>query len=605
MNSPAQAIRNMLVLLSVIVVIAAMRAAEDVLVPVALAILMTFLLVPVVDRLHRWGVSRPLAVVVTVIVAFTLIGGLFYVVFLQFVDLVQALPQYRRQLRANLAELTGVLHGGVDQTTAAVEQLTRELRRSTSTPNPTGDIPQVEVIEPQRNTMEALGALVAPFLKPVGTAALVSVFVIFMLLRYADLRDRFIRLLGPSNLRVTTEALDDAARRVSRFLLMQTLINSWQGLCVAGGLFLIGLPNAVLWGALTVVLRFIPYVGPWMAASMPVALSFAVFDNWTDPLMVVALFVVLEFISNVVLEPWLYGTGTGVSSIALLVAAAFWTWLWGPMGLFLAIPLTVCLVVMGKYIPQLEFLHVLLGDQPVLEPHEQLYQRLLASNREEADDLLIAARRTSTLMEVCDEVIVPAIQLAEHDFARGSLRESKRQNVIVHIDRWADELLEEDDPAKEAKRDKVIGGPAVLCIPGFDRADEVCAKLLAVVLAESGLNVTVAARGQVRSLEAAVKPSAIVVSSLPPDAVVHARHACKRARSQYGPVPVIVGLWNAQGDLQKSWQRLEPAGATRIVTSFSACAGLLQSILSTVPAVSEEPAERAAEGAPGLTVNSV
>src|SRR5690606_31794583 len=187
----------------------------------------------------------------------------------------------------------------------------------------------------------------APLVGPIATAAVVLVFVIFMLLRLPDLRDRLIRLLGSEHLRTTTEAMDDAARRVSRYLLMQTIINAWQGMWVAIGLSLLGLPNAILWGALTVVLRFIPYVGPWLAAAMPVALSFAVFDSWVQPLLTVGLFVVLELFSNMVLEPWLYGSRTGVSPIALLVAATFWTWLWGPVGLFMAVPLTVCLVVIG------------------------------------------------------------------------------------------------------------------------------------------------------------------------------------------------------------------------------------------------------------------
>jgi predicted PurR-regulated permease PerM len=582
MNGSAQASKTIMVLLAVVVVVAAMRAAEEVLMPLAVALLMTFLLVPLVDRLQRWGANRVVAVFITVVFAFTVVSGLVYVVFHQVVDLVQALPQYQRQLRANLADLSGALRGGVGETTAAVEQLTEVLKKAAPAPPDSPGVRKVQVVDPPRSPMEALSTLVSPFLKPVGTAALVIVFMIFMLLRYADLRDRFIRLLGSRNLRATTEALDDAARRVSRFLIMQTLINGWQGLLVTIGLSLIGLPNAALWGALTVVLRFIPYAGPWMAAAMPVALAFAVFDNWTDPLLTVGLFVVLELISNMVLEPWLYGSRTGVSPVALLVAAAFWTWLWGLMGLFLAIPLTVCLVVMGKYIPQLEFLHVMLGDQPVLEPHEQLYQRLLASNREEADDLLNGALRTQSLLEVCDTVVVRAMQLAEQDFERGTLREAKRQAVLDHLDRWADELLDSTDPARRREQaDLQSGSPlTVLCVPAADRADEVCAKLLAVVLRDQGVIGRALTRAEARAIGNDEPPNAIVISALPPDAVVHARHACKRIRGQFAEVPLLVGLWQAQGDLQKSSQRLEPVGCTRLVTSFSACLSQLQVLMS-------------------------
>jgi hypothetical protein len=458
--------------------------------------------------------------------------------------------------------------------------LTEEFQRSHAV-TAAGRVSKVQIVNPTPNAFESLTALFKPLLKPIGTAALVCVLVIFMLLRFADVRDRFIRLLGQRNLRITTEALDDAARRVSRYLVMQTLINSWQGICVAIGLTLIGLPNAVLWGALTIVLRFIPYVGPWVAATMPVALSFAVFDNWTHPLLTVGLFVLVELISNMALEPWLYGNRTGVSPLALLIAAAFWAWLWGAAGLFLAIPLTVCLVVMGKYIPQLEFLHVLLGDQPVLEPYERLYQRLLASNREEADDLLEAALREASLTEVCDTVVIPALQLAEEDHERGSLREAKRKYVLDHVDQWADELIESGG---HFHRKPVTVGttvpvnlPEVLCIPGSDRADEVATKLLVAVLLGEGIRARAMPRSHPRPTEGSASPQVIVVSALPPDAIVFARHACKRARADYPDVPLIVGLWHARGDLQRSRQRLEPAGASRIVTTFAGCATQIQS----------------------------
>jgi predicted PurR-regulated permease PerM len=540
---------------------------------------MTFLLGPLVGRLQRWGINRVLAVFVTVVFAFAIIGGLAYIVFNQFTDLARELPQYRRQLRHNISDLTGFVRLGIGDTTTAMHEISEEFQKAQAA---AGRVSKVQVINPTPNALESLSAIFKPFIKPLGTAALVCVLVIFMLLRFADVRDRFIRLLGQRNLRVTTEALDDAAKRVSRYLVMQTLINSWQGICVAIGLTLIGLPNAVLWGALTIVLRFIPYVGPWVAAAMPVALSFAVFDNWTHPLLTVGLFVLVELISNMALEPWLYGNRTGVSPLALLIAAAFWAWLWGAAGLFLAIPLTVCLVVMGKYIPQLEFLHVLLGDQPVLEPHERLYQRLLASNREEADDLLEASLRQGSLAEVCDVVVIPALQLAEEDHERGTLRESKRKYVLDHVEQWADELIESGghfhgEPVQPASADV----SSVLCIPGSDRADEVAAKLLVALLAAEGITARTLPRTQTRPPEGAVPPELIVISALPPDAVVFARHACKRARAAHPDVPIVVGLWHARGDLQRSRQRLEPAGVSRIVTTFAGCLSQIQSGILT------------------------
>jgi predicted PurR-regulated permease PerM len=283
MNGPVQAAHSLRAFLAVVVTVAVLRYAEEVFVPLALAILLTFLLAPLVEKLQRWGINRAVAVIVSVSLAVLILGGLAWVVFQQFVDLVSELPRYRQQLRANLGDLTSALRGGVSETTQAVEQLTRELSRAAPGSRGASQIPKVEVVEPT-TPVESLRQLIEPMVKPVTTAALVLVFVIFMLLRLPDLRDRVISLLGSKNLRVTTEALDEAARKVSQYIVMQTVINGWQGILTAIGLYLIGVPNAVLWGALSMVLRFIPYVGIWVAAAMPVTLSFALFDNWAQPL---------------------------------------------------------------------------------------------------------------------------------------------------------------------------------------------------------------------------------------------------------------------------------------------------------------------------------
>jgi len=578
MNGSGQASSFLSISLGVVIVVGVLRYAQDVFMPLALSILLTFLLAPLVERLQHWKFNRVIAVAVSVSLAFGLIGAIAYVVLDQFVDLVNQLPRYRQQLRTNLMSLSGVLQDGVSETMRAVDQLTRELNRvAPAVVEPMG-VRKVEIVPPAKNAFHAVTSMIGPLIKPVGTSAIVIVFVIFMLLKLPDLRDRVIRLLGSRNLRVTTEALDDAAKRVSRYLLMQTLINLWQGTLVTLGLHFLGLPNAMLWGALTMALRFIPYVGPWVAASMPVALSFAVFDSWTQPLLVVGWFIVLELVSNMVLEPWLYGSRTGVSPVALLVAAVFWTWLWGTVGLFLAIPLTVCLVVMGKYMPQLEFLQVLLGDQPVLEPQERLYQRLLASNRDEADDLLEDALRTTSLLEVCDRIIVPAMQLAEDDHDRGAMKNTKRQQVLAHINHWADELIDSRKHANARKAEPVSTDaadagaktftPYVYCIPAGDQADEITAKLLVAVLLEHGITASTTRAADLSECPSSV----IVVSALPPDAVTPARAVCRRLRATLGPSPlVLVGLWHATGDSLKAWQRLESAGASRMLTSFAVC----------------------------------
>jgi predicted PurR-regulated permease PerM len=573
MNSPVQASHSLRVFLAVVVAVAVLRYAQDVFVPLALAILLTFLLAPLVEKLQRMHINRAVAVLFAVALTIFILGGLLWIVFHQFTDLAGQLPTYRRQLRANIADLTGALKGGVSSTTQAMEQLSRELGRVAPTDRELANVPKMQVVEPA-TPMRALGNFLAPFVKPVSTTALVIVFVIFMLLRLPDLRDRIISLLGSKNIRVTTEALDEAASKVSRYLLTFTIINGVQGIGTALGLYLIGVPNAVLWGALTMALRFIPYVGIWVAAAIPIALSFAIFDHWSQPAMVAGLFVALEAISYIALEPWLIGSRTGVSPIALLVAAAFWTWLWGPIGLLLAIPVTVCLVVMGKYIPQLAFLYTLLGDQPVLAPHERLYQRLLASNRDDADELLEEAARTQSRGEVCETIILPALQLAEDDHDRGILPDAKRMLIFEHIEQWADDFIavEHVPLAPPGNPTSPSFGTTVLCVPAEDRADQISSKLLTSLLLEHGIK----ARTALNGWEDEAKPDAVVISALPPDAVTAARRTCRALRQRWHDVPILVGLWSAAGDPERARRRLESIGANSVCTSFGECIALLE-----------------------------
>jgi predicted PurR-regulated permease PerM len=593
MAAPVQGSYSLRVFLAIVIAVAVLRYAQDVFLPLALAILLTFLLAPLVDRLQRLRINRVVAVIVCVVLTMLILGGLLWVVFHQFTDLANQLPNYRRQLRANLAGVTGLLKSGVASTAEAVDQLTREFGRVAPVDQSLAKVPKVQMVEPALSPMRAVGTFIGPFMKPLGTTALVIVFVIFMLLRLPDLRDRVIGLLGSKNLRVTTEALDEAARKVSRYLVMQTMINSFQGVGTAAGLYLLGVPNAVLWGALTMALRFVPYIGIWVAASLPIALSFAIFDHWSQPALVAALYVGLEGVSYLVLEPWLYGSRTGVSPIALLVAAAFWTWLWGPIGLLLAIPMTVCLVVMGKYIPQLQFLYTLMGDQPVLEPHEQLYQRLLASNSDEADELLEEAVRTKSRGEVCDSVIVPALQLAEADHDHGTLPDHQRAVVFDHIEQWADEFiaLREVPRAPPGNPTSPAFGATVLCIAAEDQADNISAKLLTALLLEHGLK----PRTPTNALTEEARPDAVVISALPPDAVTAARRCCRAVRQRWHDVPILVGLWNANGRAERSRQRLEAVGANDICMSFAECIAMLEIRFATGKRPQEALNRRAAQ----------
>jgi predicted PurR-regulated permease PerM len=583
-------------LFTTVIVVTVLKVAQEVFIPLALAILCTFLLAPMVELLTRCYFKRLLAVIVSLALGLALIVGLGTLVFNQFADLANELPSYQRQLRTNLTQFGGALRGGVAQTTHAFEALTKEIDRvAPSEPKPRG-VAKVQVIEPPATALDTIGNVVGPIVRPLGTTLAVIVLVAFMLLRLPDLRDRILRLLGARYLHLTTEALNDAASRVSRYLLMQIVINGWTGLAVTAGLWALNVPNAVLWGALTLVLRFIPYVGVWMAAAIPLAVSFAVFDDWTRPLMVFGLFAVLELFAWSVLEPWLYGSHTGISPVALLLAAGFWTWLWGFAGLFLAVPMTVCAVVMGKYIPQLKFLQVLLGDEPVLKPHERLYQRLLSSNRDEADSVLHAALRHSSILEVCDAIIVPAMLRAEEDHDRGTLTDARRQTILEHINEWVDERLELMTPSRLGFASAQSPAPAatVLCVPASGRADEIIAKLFQAAVIERNLTVRIIGPDAAEIIEGERGTRAIVISAVPPEAVTAARAVCKRMRVQNSQIPLFVGLWSPVGDLDRARQRLAAAGATQTVVTFAEC--LLQVETAMAPRIVQEPQPLAVPG---------
>ena len=604
MNGPGQASGTRAVLLTVVIVVAVLRLAQEVFIPLALAILFTFLLAPLVGRLHHWGVNRLLAVLVSVAIALTLIGTLGNVAFNQFSDLAHELPGYQRQLHENLTHIRGALRGGIADTSQFIEQITKELQRVAPTQPLPNDVRKVQVVEPSPTPLQMVKELIGPLLKPFGTALVVITLVIFMLLRLPDLRERLIRVLGRRNLYHTTEALSDAAQRVSRYLLMQLLINSWTGLVVGLGLWALNVPNPGLWGALALLSRFIPYVGVWTAAVIPFLLSFAVSDDLTRPLLVLALFAILELFNYAVLEPWLYANHTGISPVALLLAAAFWTWLWGAAGLLLAVPMTVCVAVMSKYIPQLEFLQVLLGDEPVLEPHQRLYQRLLASNRDAADVLLDETLRVSgSMLEAADVVIVPAIRLMEADYDRRALGAAKRKNVLEHINQWVEERLDSLDGRAPGNRgDKGNRGardatapkphPWILCIPAADRADEIVAKLLVSALLERGVGAAFMkpeALERVSLGEGGRAVDAVVVSALPPEALAPARAVCRAVRGQTEALPILVGLWDPDGDLQKPRQRLEAARAARLVVNFAECVAALEALPTPAAAVAQPP----------------
>jgi hypothetical protein len=361
-------------------------------------------------------------------------------------------------------------------------------------------------------------------------------------------------LFGASHLHATTEALTDVTERVSRYLRMQFLINAGYGLSVALGMWLIGVPNAVMWGVLSFALRFLPYIGPWMSAVMPLFVSIGHFEGWRQPLMVVAWFTLLELIVNNVAEPLLYGRSTGVSGVGVIVAAIFWTWIWGAIGLVLAMPLTVCAVVLAKYIPSLRFLTILIGDQSPMTDEERVYQRLLAGDSEEARQLVLARLRVSPLVEVYDQVLIPALNLAEAGRHAGVLHEEQEEAIDETSRELIDELGEvaqADRAIKAAETESAHGKEArVMCIPLRDAADEISGLMLKQLLEIEGFEVVMAAAesltGELVESVQSHKVDIAVISILPPLPPRSSRLLCRRLRAQYPELPIIVGYWGQE-----------------------------------------------------------
>jgi len=566
-------------------VIAALYFAREVCIPLALALLLSFLLGPLVVRLRRFGVGRKTSVVLSVGSAIALLGLITWLMASQVYDLAAKLPQYESNMQNKVRSFSKPGGGIVSKVSRVLHELTRDVGKSEDgkgTSAPTAKPVPVEVHQPEPTAFQVVGNLITPLAQPLMTAGIVIVFVIFMLLNREDLRDRLIRLVGAGRLNLTTQALDDAAHRVSRFLLAQLFVNLCYGVPIAIALFFLKVPNPLLWGLMATLLRFIPYLGPWLAASMPCALSFAVDPGWGMLLGTLGVFVGMELVTYNLLEPWIYGSSTGISPIAILGAAVFWAWLWGPIGLLLATPLTVCVVVIGRYVPRLEFLSVLLGDEPVLTPEARFYQRLLAMNYDEAVDIAELYAMEKSIPELFEQVFIPALILVEGDRHRGSL-EPERERFIFEITRELIQELPERIAAMKAEKDHAETvpphapdsneQPAVLCLAAADEADELAAQMLTQLLVNRGIaakSIGAAALAAER-LEAVHQEGVqiVCVSGVPPGAVAPARYLCKKLQGSLPEVKIVVGIWQANPDLARLQHRLGPNLAQSVVKTLS------------------------------------
>jgi predicted PurR-regulated permease PerM len=582
-------------LIVAVLIIFFLYMGREILQPLVIAALLGFILAPLVRWLRGLRLWRFPSVVVTVLCAIAVLAALGATVGFQVAQLAEDLPKYESNLRAKIRTLGGgsLTSSALDRASSTLQDLQSEIAKSSplATTSPAKKPLLVEVRQPELQGLQSIANIVRPLLSPLATTALVILFLMFILLRREDIRDRFLRLAGTADLQRSTAALDDAGARLSRFFLMQTLLNTGFGLVIGTGLWVIGVPNAVLWGILAGLMRFVPFVGSIIAAFFPIALAAAVDPGWTMVLATAALFMVAEPLAGQVIEPVLYGQHTGLSPIAVVISTLFWALLWGPIGLLLATPLTVCLVVLGRHIEALEFIEVLLGDEPALEPEEQFYQRLLAGDATEAADQAEKRLKEQSLSAYYDSVPMKALALAQGDAAHGRLAADKQQamrdTMAEIVDDLADHVdetpaLEEDKPpspqipvlsAEQLRAGWRVDHP-VLCIASRSPLDEAACAMLAQLLEKHGLatkvepfaNVAAAKTLKIAALDAPlVCLSYFGVAGNP----AHVRFLIRRLKRLMPRAKFLAGYWMLGEDPEKGEDWKLAVGADFVTTSLA------------------------------------
>ena len=602
-------------------VIAALYFGSEILVPIALAILLSFALAPSVRFLHKIGLGRIAPVGITVVLAFVIIAGLVGVIAMQLKELSSDLPRYETTMVRKIQYVKGMSSGGgLQKLEDAVAKLTQALNRSPQAAAPNADSANapgpnaatqetaaaeplpVQVVEPAHGPLETMLGLAAPLLHPLGTAFIVLVFVVFILLQREDLRNRAIRLFGASDLQRTTAAIDDAAKRLSRYLLTQCAVNASSGLIVGLALWLVGVPSPVLLGILFALLRFVPYVGPVIGALLPVLLAAAVDTGWSMVVWTVIILLAIETIIGQVVEPFAYGHNTGLSPIAIVIAATFWTVLWGPIGLLLATPLTVCLVVLGRHVEHLEFLDVLLGDRPPLSPPEVFYQRMLANDPIEASDQAQSCLAEMSVPEYYNDVALPGLLLAQEDAEQDRLdsdRQAQIRDAALEVveDLGTEEAEGEQPkprrsfwgrPKPEADDHKAVTRPddlvpenvpemykrpgSILCVGARSPLDDAAAAMLTQVFLSHEMGArsesfTSLSKAAIEHLD--VEGVALIcLSALDGSSPAFMRFVLRRLRRRAPHAKILIGAWWRRDRLRESDEEIDRVVREPKVSTF-------------------------------------
>jgi predicted PurR-regulated permease PerM len=576
-------------------IVLSLYMGREILEPLVIAALLAFILSPLIRRLRSWGLWRVPSIIVAALLAIAVIAALGSAITLQVAQLAEELPKYETNLRTKIRAIGGgsLMSSSLERASDTLKDLQSEISKpeAAAQPKPGQKPLLVEVRQPEPKGLESIANIVRPLLAPLATTALAILFLMFILLQHEDIRDRFLRLAGTGDLQRSTAALDDAAARLSRFFLMQTVLNTGFGFVIGVGLWLIGVPNAVLWGILAGLMRFVPFVGSIIAAFFPIVLAAAVDPGWSMVLPTAALFIVAEPLAGHVIEPVVYGQHTGLSPVAIVVSTLFWVLLWGPIGLLLAMPLTVCVVVIGRHIEALEFIEVLLGDEPALEPEERFYQRLLAGDATEAADQAEKQLKEESLSAYYDSVPMKALALAQTDAARGKLPLDKQLTIKDMMTEVVDDLADHADEAPEPKegeptaprtpilskeqlRPNWLVDHPVLCIGSRSPLDEAAAIMLAQLLEKHGLPAKIQPLADVasaKSFKIDARDAPVVCLSYY-GAVrnpAHVRFLIRRLKRMMPSTKFLACFWMLADDPEKGEDWRTAVGAHLLATSLA------------------------------------
>ena len=572
--------------------------------PLAIAVLLAFVLTPPIRRLRSLFLGRVTSVIAVVGFALAILVALGFVMETQISHLAGEIPKYQQNIREKISSLNKALvsSGTLQQASSTLDSLASELGGK----GPTSSSPQgqagkanqqpapipVEVQKPQSATLQTIEELLSPIIEPISMAGLLVLFLVFILFYREDLRDRILRLVGTRDLQTTTAAMNDAGKRLSRYFLIQASINGCFGLFIGAALWIIGVPNFILWGMLAGILRFVPYVGTPMAAVFPLALASAIDPGWSKVLETALLFFVAELITGQAIEPVLQGQQTGLSPVAIVLTQLFWTLIWGVPGLLLAVPITVCIAVLGRHVEALSFLGVVLGDEPALAPHEGFYQRVLAGDAIEVVDQAESQLEEQRLSDYYDAVAMKALALAEADAARGRLSDDRQAEILRVIENVVEDLEDYTDEDSKSKQDNQPAGKGngasdkgsasdadkeaspILLIPAQSAVDQAASVLLADVLRKRGAAPSIMPRDQTRRASGsnALRTGAriICISSFerPRAGALPARYLIRRWRRALPDARFLACFWRPDQDAENMEELRKKVGADFIATSL-------------------------------------